>query len=106
MAIDFPYTDKVIKTNGKTNFERLVFPNIDFRRNPEEIEIILPTTVTRDEFTIGSTSWLNVCNFAVINDAHIGEGDPDFPPPGWREGIWDPNQSNTKIENNKNIVAA
>uniref|UniRef100_A0A7V1EIL4 Uncharacterized protein n=1 Tax=candidate division WOR-3 bacterium TaxID=2052148 RepID=A0A7V1EIL4_UNCW3 len=78
---------------------------IDFRRSPEKIEIILPMTVTKDEFTIGSTSWLNVCNFAIMNDMHIGEGDNDFGTSGWDDSD-DPNQTNTVIQNNKNVVAA
>ena len=74
LAIDFPNTDRVIRTDGKITFEHLKYPDVDFRKSPEEIEIILPMTVTKDEFIIGNTSWLNVCNFAVMNDMHISEG--------------------------------
>lgn len=59
-------------------FEHLKYPDIDFRGSPCEIEIILPLTVFKDSFAIGSSSWINVCNIAVMNDMHIGECFYDF----------------------------
>ncbi|MEO0190634.1 MAG: hypothetical protein ABIL18_06610, partial [candidate division WOR-3 bacterium] len=50
MAIDFPCTDKVIEVNGQITFEHLKYSDIDFRRSPGEIEIILPLTVNKDSF--------------------------------------------------------
>ncbi len=52
MAIDFPNTDRVIREGDRIIFEHLRYADIDFRRSPGEIEIILPMTVTKDEFTI------------------------------------------------------
>ena len=102
MIIDFPNTDRVIRTDGKIIFEHLKYPDVDFRGSPEEIEIILPMTVTKDEFIIGSTSWLNVCNFAVMNDMHIGEGWDDFGTNGWDDDTIS-GQTNAYIQNNDRI---
>jgi 3',5'-cyclic AMP phosphodiesterase CpdA len=63
-------------------------------------------TVTKDEFAIGNSSWINSYNFAVMNDMHIGEGFDNFGYTCFHDGgSYDPNQSNSYIENNKNIVA-
>ncbi|MGQ9702920.1 MAG: metallophosphoesterase family protein [bacterium] len=105
MAIDFPNTDRVIRVGDKITFEHLKYSDIDFRRSPEEIEIVLPMTVTKDEFIIGDTNWLNVCNFAVMNDMHIGEGFTDFGSNGWDDDSI-AGQTNSYIQNNENIVAA
>lgn len=108
MVIDFPNTDRVIRVGNKITFEHLKYSDIDFRRNPNEIEIVLPMTVTKDEFTIGDPSWLNVCNFAIMNDLHIGEDVPnwpDFGTNGWCDDTI-AGQTNEYIQNNENIVAA
>jgi len=100
MAIDFPNTDKVIRTEGKITFEHLKYFDIDFRESPNEIRIILPMTVTKDEFTIGSPFWLNVFNFAVMNDMHIGDGIIDFGSNGWDDDTI-AGQTNEYIQNNE-----
>jgi hypothetical protein len=105
MVIDFPNTDEVIRIDDKITFRHLKYSNVDFRGNPEEIEIILPMTVTKDEFKIGNPSWLNVCNFAVMNDMHIGHDYWDFGTSGWNDDTII-GQTNTYIQNNENIVAA
>ena len=105
MTIDFPNTDRVIRTDGKITFEHLKYPDVDFRKSPEEIEIILPMTVTKDEFRIGNTNWINSYNFAVMNDMHIGDGYTDFGTNQWNDDTI-ANQSNAYIQNNENIVAA
>lgn len=105
MALDFPNTDKVIRADGRITFEHLIYTDVDFRSNPDKIEIILPMTVTKDEFIIGNTNWLNVCNFAVMNDMHVGEDFDDFGTSGWNDDTI-AGQTNLKIQNNENIVAA
>ena len=103
MAIDFPNTDRVIRTDGKINFEHLKYDNIDFRQTPEEITIVLPMTVYRMTFQIGAG--FNVFNFAIMNDMHIGEGFTDFGTSGWNDDT-SSGQTNTVIQNNENVVAA
>ncbi len=105
MAIDFPRTDRVIEVDGKITFEHLKYSDIDFRRSPSDIEIILPLTVYKDSFTIGSASWINVCNIAVMNDMHIGEGFLDFETAGWNDQ--DNNMNGNEVTwNNHNVVVA
>ena len=103
IAIDFPRTDEVIEVDGRITFKHLKYTDIDFRRSPGEIEIVLPWTVYKDSFAIGSSSWINVCNIAVMNDMHIGEGFLDFETHGWndQDNYMDGNQV---TYNNHNIV--
>ncbi|MEO0184083.1 MAG: metallophosphoesterase, partial [candidate division WOR-3 bacterium] len=105
LAIDFPCTDKVIEVNGQITFEHLKYSDIDFRRSPGEIEIILPLTVYKDSFAIGNSSWINVCNIAVMNDMHIGEGYNDFGTYGWNDADSGYAPNNKYIINNHNVVA-
>jgi hypothetical protein len=62
-------------------------------------------TVTKDEFAIGNSSWINSYNFAVMNDMHIGDGFTDFGSNGWDDDTI-AGQTNEYIQNNENIVSA
>lgn len=88
MSIDFPNTERVIGEGEDVTFEHLRFDTVDFPESQGTIEIQLPRTLYRDEFTIGDPSWINVCNFAIMNDMHIGSGEDDFANPGWND-LWD-----------------
>lgn len=105
MSIDFPHTEQVIRIGDSIIFQHLRYFDIDFQRNPDEIEIILPMTVYRQTFTIGDPNWLNTFNFAIMNDMHIGENFDDFGTSGWEDDTIS-GQTNAVIQNNENVVAA
>lgn len=107
-AIDFPYTDEAIGEGDNVTFKHMIIHDIDIESQPYDIEIVLPMTVTVDEFIVGDTTWFNICNIAVMNDMQVGEYPwpnwSDFETDGWND--YDENiDSNDVIGNNRNVAA-
>jgi len=108
MAVSFPNTREVVGAFGRALFEPMQFDSVDFKQT--EVTLVLPPTVSVDEFTIGEGAF-NVCNFAVVADMHIGENNEpsnnqiDFEGSGWDDSD-NRTQSYNNVVNDSNVLGA
>jgi len=81
-VVDFPNAHRAIPVAGQTRFAPMKYDNIDYKK--PEVDLLLDPAVWPDEFTIGDAG-VNVLNFVVMNDMHVGGAYGDFGTTGWND---------------------